>query len=176
MPEYVDICLEISRLEYEHSFRRAEKLDNKVYILLTVCGFVFVMLVNALQNIGSIDIFSPFKSWWIFAYDLFLVIDIVTSIFLLWRLIHLLSGMQLKRYDSNFILEYNMLTEDNTTTARFTIMHYEQARDYNNALIDKRYKLFDGSIIMLILLIMLLVLLNVISGIAANMNTCDLVV
>ena len=31
----VDICMEIARLEYEYSFRRAEKNDNKVYVLLT---------------------------------------------------------------------------------------------------------------------------------------------
>ena len=52
------VAVESSRLEYEHSFRRAERLDNKVYILLTVCGCIFVLLTTAINRVSEIDVFA----------------------------------------------------------------------------------------------------------------------
>ena len=33
-------------LEYKNTFERSDKLDNKVYIVITFCGFVFVFITN----------------------------------------------------------------------------------------------------------------------------------
>lgn len=43
-----DIAYSALLSEYDHCVQRAEKLDNKVYILLTVCAFLFVLLTSVL--------------------------------------------------------------------------------------------------------------------------------
>lgn len=58
LSEKIQIAVESSRLEYEHSFRRAKRLDNKVYTLLTVCGFIFVLLTTAINRVSEIDVFA----------------------------------------------------------------------------------------------------------------------
>lgn len=41
-------------IEYEHQFDRSNKLDNKVYITLTFCGFFFVFITGLLGGISSV--------------------------------------------------------------------------------------------------------------------------
>ena len=41
-----DICFEAIKAEYDYCVTRAEKLENKVYILLAACAFVFVLLTT----------------------------------------------------------------------------------------------------------------------------------
>ena len=107
----VDICMDIARLEYEYSFRRAEKYDNKIYVLLTVCGFILVMFTGAVGNIGEIDILSPLKSGWIAAYDVLLALCIIGIIVVLVSLIYGMSGLKMRRHDSDSILKRDMLSK-----------------------------------------------------------------
>lgn len=48
------VAFDAAKSEYEHSFQRSEKLDNKIYILLTVCAFFFVLLTDLIKGISSI--------------------------------------------------------------------------------------------------------------------------
>ena len=41
------VYYEAARVEYEYAHANSTKLDNKVYILLTVCAFLFPMLCSA---------------------------------------------------------------------------------------------------------------------------------
>ncbi|MBR1657927.1 MAG: hypothetical protein IJ697_05620 [Synergistaceae bacterium] len=164
----IEMCLEIAKLEYEYSFRRAEKFDNKVYILLTVCGFMFVMFMNAVSNIGEIDIFSPLKSNWILAYDILIVLCVTGMITILVRLVYALSGLKLKRHDSNLIIKRNMLSSSPKAIARFTIMRYEIARDYNIRQIDRRYTSLEKSVKILVALAVLLIAISIVSNFAVK--------
>ena len=165
----IEMCLEISKLEYEYSFRRAEKFDNKVYILLTVCGFMFVMFMNAVSNIGEIDIFSPFKSNWILAYDILIVLCVTGMITILVRLVYALSGLKLKRHDSKLILQGNMISKSPRDIALFTIMHYETAKSYNNKQIGERYKSLELSVNILIAVLIMLIMITIAGSFAVKL-------
>lgn len=138
-PEFKDIvslAIESSRLEYEHSFRRVARIDNKAYILLTVCGFIFVLLTSAINKIPKIDVCSYSESNLIVAYDVLLLLSIICIIALLGMLLYSLSGKDYHRYDTYKILEKNLLsTIDLKSFARYTIMKYELAKDYNDRLV-----------------------------------------
>ena len=115
-----DICMDIARLEYEYSFKRAEKYDNKVYVLLTVCGFILVMFTGAVRNIGEIDILHPFRSGWIAAYDILLALCVMGMITVLVRLIYGMSGISMRRHDSDTLLKCDMLSKKPSDIALFT--------------------------------------------------------
>ncbi|MDD6824955.1 MAG: hypothetical protein PUE12_02365 [Oscillospiraceae bacterium] len=80
------VSVESSRLEYEHSFRSAKRLDNKVYILLTVCGFIFVLLTTAINRVSEIDVFAIWNAL-IALYDVSLILSIAGTVVLLLMLI-----------------------------------------------------------------------------------------
>lgn len=165
----VEMCLEISRLEYEYSFRRAEKFDNKVYILLTVCGFILVMFTNAVSNIGEIDIFSPFKSKWIMLYDILFVLNVAGIMTILVRLVISLAGLNLRRHNSNLILERNMILKSPTDIALFTITQYEMAKGYNNVQLSRRYRFLETSVRLLIVLVIMLISITIVSSFAVKL-------
>lgn len=166
----VDICMEIARLEYEYSFRRAEKYDNKVYVLLTVCGFILVMLTGAAGNIGEIDILSPFKSGWIMAYDVLLALCVIGVIVVMVSLIYGMKGLNLKRNDSSELIRQSMTSKMPKFIAMFTIIQYEDAKEYNNAQIAGRYKSLDRTVKMLCIVVVLLVAITIVSRFALQVG------
>ncbi len=160
--EKIQIAVEFSRLEYEHSFRRAERFDNKVYILLTVCGFIFVLLTGAINRISEIDVFD-FNDPLILAYDIVMALSIVVTILLLVVLIHSLSGKKYKRYDSYKILENDLLSDKYNlkTFAKYTIMKYEKAKDYNDQIVTKQFGRLNIAVWLLIVVVVFLLSLTV---------------
>lgn len=164
----VDICMDIARLEYEYSFRRAEKYDNEIYVLLTVCGFILVMFTGAVGNIGEIDILSPFRSGWIAAYDVILVLCVLGMITVLVRLIYGIRGLNLKRHDSGKLIKLGMLSQSKRAIAIFTITQYENAKEYNNAQIGRRYKSLDRTVKILQMVVILLVAVTIVSRFAVK--------
>ena len=47
-----ELSYESTKAEYDHCVQRSEKLDNKVYILLTVYAFLFVLLCDIIKKIS----------------------------------------------------------------------------------------------------------------------------
>lgn len=43
-------------LEYKNSFDRSNKLDNKVYIVITFCGFLFVFITNLFSGLTRLTV------------------------------------------------------------------------------------------------------------------------
>ncbi|MDY3225519.1 MAG: hypothetical protein SOW84_06565 [Candidatus Faecousia sp.] len=43
-------------LEYRNSFERSNKLDNKVYIVITFCGFLFVFITNLFSGLTRMPV------------------------------------------------------------------------------------------------------------------------
>ena len=166
----VDICMEIARLEYEYSFRRAEKYDNKVYVLLTVCGFILVMLTGAAGNIGEIDILSPFKSGWIMAYDVLLALCVIGVIVVMVSLIYGMKGLNLRGCDSSALIRQSMTSKTPKFIAMFTIIQYEEEKEYNNAQIARRYKSLDRTVKMLCIVVVLLVAITIVSRFALQVG------
>ena len=60
-----EICLNAVLEEYQHSVRRSEKLDNKVYILSTICGFIFVFITDIISNLGTFQVPTDIAQTWL---------------------------------------------------------------------------------------------------------------
>lgn len=48
-----ELSYETTKAEYDHCVQRSEKLDNKVYIILTVYAFLFVLLCDIIKKISD---------------------------------------------------------------------------------------------------------------------------
>ena len=48
-----ELSYEATKAEYDHCVQRSEKLDNKVYIILTVYAFLFVLLCDIIKKISD---------------------------------------------------------------------------------------------------------------------------
>ncbi len=137
-----NMTLEISRAEYEHTVKRLDRLDNKVYILLTVCSFLFVMLTSSINNVTKIKAPDTYAGWMIVIIYIATVIGaIILMILLLRRLIGALSSTSLLRLDSTDISDFNMALSDKNQVARYVIGIYEHSTKKNNELIEKNTRL-----------------------------------
>ena len=96
-----DVSFTAAQDEYNHCFQRSAKLDNKVYILLTVCAFLFVMLSEAIKKLSEFAI-PQTKNQLIVegGYIVILTLSVATFIIILVKLIGLLRGIKLSRFDS----------------------------------------------------------------------------
>lgn len=75
-----DIAYSAFLSEYDHCVQRSEKLDNKVYILLTVCAFLFVLLIE------KVDFKTRFTLKWFHDIIIFINNEFVEPFFIdLWR-------------------------------------------------------------------------------------------
>ena len=165
----IGIALESSRHEYEHSFRRAERLDNKAYILLTVCGFLFVPLTASINKTSQVDVFAFCNSSIIFAYDVILILNVIAVLSFLVMLLYPLSGKEYKRYDTTRILENNLLTTvDSKTLCRYTLIKYELAKDYNDILVSEQFKILNYAVWLLIAIVIMLVTLTILGNFLPN--------
>lgn len=50
------LALDSLILEYRNSFDRSNKLDNKVYIVITFCGFLFVFITNLFSGLTRLTV------------------------------------------------------------------------------------------------------------------------
>ena len=57
-----ELSYEATKAEYDHCVQRSEKLDNKVYIILTVYAFLFVLLCDIIKKISGSFLLSFNKS------------------------------------------------------------------------------------------------------------------
>lgn len=152
-----DVSLTLAQNEYNHCFERSAKLDNKVYILLTVCAFLFVMLSDAIENLSEFTI--PTTRCQLFiggGYIALLTLNVIAFIIMLIKLIKLLRGIELKRFDSYEILKKDMIRAEKKQAIHYVCMIYEQCRDYNNRLIEIQYKEFNKCVKLMVTSVILL--------------------
>ena len=142
-----DASLTVAQNEYNYCFERSVKLDNKVYILLTVCAFLFVMLSEAIKKLSEFAIpISRCQLYGERGYIALLTMNIAAFVILLFKLIKLLRGIELMRFDSYEILHRDMIRADKKQTIQFVCMVYEKCRNYNNQLIERQYEQFNTSV------------------------------
>lgn len=152
-----DVSLTVAQNEYNHCFERSAKLDNKVYILLTVCAFLFVMLSEAIKKLSEFTI--PTTRCQLFiggGYIALLTLNVTAFIIMLIKLIKLLRGIELTRFDSYEILNKDMIRAEKKQTVHYVCMVYEKCRDYNNRLIETQYKQFNKCVKLMVVNVILL--------------------
>ena len=108
-----ELSYESTKTEYDHCVQRSEKLDNKVYILLTVYAFLFVLLCDIIKKITDFSFpQNCIQFTLIIAYSVLLAFDIGLYVFILTRLTHLLKGVAIERFKPQIILEKDMINAD----------------------------------------------------------------
>ena len=138
------VTYETAKVEYAHTIHRLDRLDNKVYILLTACAFLFSMVSSALQE--NKLVFLP-KT----VQELLLWISFLSFLDLLIRLILLLRGVALERFNIAMINKYDMVYADKLQATKYICAKYLQCTDHNNSLLEKRYKRYNFCVILMII-------------------------
>ncbi len=91
-------------IEYHNLFDRSNKLDNKVYITITFCGFLFVFitgLFSGISQLGSMG--GGLKAVVTMVYILTCVAVMVSYVYLLIYFMRLLQPEQIVRMDPDIL-------------------------------------------------------------------------
>lgn len=169
-----EAVIEIARSEYEHCIKRMNRLDNKIYILLTVCAFVFIMLTGVIGDIGSIRLPKGlFDSVLLIVYLTLVVVTIIRVIILLKGLINALSTIKLQRFDSADILDYDMVHADISQVAGYVVAIYESSRKINNERIDNKYDTLQKSVDRLVKVSILVIVLALLGAFIPRASMVD---
>ena len=160
-----NLCYQIALAEYEHCIKRSERLDNKIYILLTICAFLFVSLKDAIDVISKLR--YPELCCEVFFSSLYIIFTVFTALrmfFLLKGFISALSSIEIERFDSAEVMERDMVFEEKTRIVKYVIARYEEARDHNNLLIDKRYDILNKGVKNLMWIVVSLIAILILSN------------
>lgn len=163
-----DICFSVVQAEYEHAISRSAKLDNKVYILLTVCAFIFVSLTNYISKISAVkevnERWKPVSVFWQLYYPTAVYMTVLLFVITLVLLIFLLSNINMIRFDSRLVIDKNLVSLSKKQVIRFICSKYVQATMKNMDTLKIRYKIFNFTIFVMILTIIALIFLSIISN------------
>ena len=135
-----DICFEAIKAEYDYCVTRAEKLENKVYILLAACAFVFALLTTQIEKAGKLDVpQSGSELLGIIIYTILLVVAVISNVGMLVMTVSLLKSV------------------------RFIGRLYVQHTSKNNAVLEKGYTAFNRCVNAFCVSIVALIALAIIS-------------
>lgn len=122
-----DICFEVIKAEYDYCVTRAEKLENKVYILLAVCAFVFVLLTTQIEKTGELGMpQSRSELLGIIIYVILLAVAVISNVGMLVMTVRLLKSVRFERLNSGLLLAEGVPDEKDTTAVRFIGRLYVQ--------------------------------------------------
>lgn len=139
-----DIAYSAFLSEYDHCVQRSEKLDNKVYILLTVCAFLFVLLTSVISEAGKFEFpEGGLALGLIITYAVLLVADVGIYVLMLIKLVGLLKSVSFARFNTREILTGNLISETPATISRYIGTKYVRCINHNNSIIEERYKKFN---------------------------------
>lgn len=127
--------LESLRIEYQNLFDRSNKLDNKSYITITFCGFMFVFITSLFGSIPQIQMTGSFPNDAITV--LYIITCIAVAISYVWNLIwfmRLLAPEGIVRLDPDKIATAKLDTCDVQEAERRLITLY---RDIINEDLEK---------------------------------------
>lgn len=127
--------LESLRVEYHNQFDRSNKLDNKVYITITFCGFLFVFITGLFTGISQVQ--KP-EGWLMSGITILYLVSclavILSYVYLLIFFLRLLRPEHIIRLDPE-VLEREHLNDLNQEQAYRKLI--ELYRRVINANLDK---------------------------------------
>ena len=159
-----DICFEAIKAEYDYCVTRAEKLENKVYILLAACAFEFLLLTTQIEKAGKMGLpQSGLELLGIIIYVVLLVVAVISNIGMLVMAVGLLKSVRFERLDAGLLLTEGVPDEKDTTAVRFIGRFYVQHTAKNNAVLEKGYTRFNRCVDLFCVSIVALIVLAMIS-------------
>lgn len=127
--------LESLRIEYQNQFDRSNKLDNKVYIAITFCGFLFVFITGLFSGISKISLpENSVQAVLTAGYILTCVAVMVSYIYVLIFFMRLLQPEQMIRMDPEKLAKAELERMEDLEACRSLILLY---RDIINENLDK---------------------------------------
>lgn len=155
-----ELCQATVKAEYDHTIERANRLDNKVSIMLAFTGIVFIPVIDLAR-----DIFLMTKATYNFK-SVFLMMGIYTNLQMFIAIIILQLSILLPKKYSRIGTASLILGEKprnpKSTMALVIATHYENAILSNNKILDKENKKFITLIILMILSVIMTILLYII--------------
>lgn len=134
------ISFEATKLEYEHCIQRSEKLDNKIYIALTICAFLFVLITDTLKKIAEFNFpKTAIQLGLIISYALLMATILGIYTFSVLNLTKLLKGVPLKRFDTLIILERDFPNCNSIACVRYICSKYTDCIKTNNLILEQRF-------------------------------------
>lgn len=159
----IQIVFDAIKSEYDHSVNRSDKLDNKVYILLSACAFLFIMLSDNIKSVSGMLLLDMNPKVLLFVgFFVSLFVGIVCFIILLILLMILLRGVELNRYRTAELLEEDIAGLDSITALTFVGARLEKCTIKNDEIIEKRFKRFNHCTRLAVVLIIDLIILTLI--------------
>lgn len=131
----VELLFGAMKVEYEALRKRSEKLDNKVYILLTVCAFLFTAFESIFGKFSHNSM--PCASFETFFLTV-ITLTVVLFLILLVLLLLLLKPVWYKWIDPHKI-EKGAFMLKKEHVAQGLCELYQKSWDYNKTLLDSRY-------------------------------------
>ena len=132
----VELSFEAMKVEYEYQRNRAARLDNKIYILLTVCAFLFTSFQSLFTSFNHKSM--PDTSFEVF----FLITGVIVIILLITLLILLLILLSPREYnwlDANEITS-NIFYLKKEEVAKEICEIYQNSWNYNSQILNERNK------------------------------------
>lgn len=164
----LSLCLEVVQEEYRHVVERASKFDNKVYILLTVCAFIFSSLVTLIlesSNLKCVDETLPkINRWANLYYPCFVNITLILFSLTLIALTGLLASIKMYRFQEKNVFEKNLVSLPKEQVTKYICVKYIQATEQNNKKLQHRYIIMNLCVIFLIITVFLTLFLSYISN------------
>lgn len=119
-------------LEYKNSFDRSNKLDNKVYIVITFCGFLFVFITNLFSGLtGLTSPVGPVSTFLTILYIIGCLAVMLAYIGVLVFFLALLRPEKIHRMDPKYLQTEILVTLPEEKTKERLLELYRQTVDEN---------------------------------------------
>lgn len=139
-----EACLNAVFEEYQHSVRRSEKLDNKVYILSTICGFVFIFITDIISNLGTFQLSTDnAQIFLIYSYWVLTIMMSVLYLYTVFRLGILLTAKKTLRLTPDFLILNQVYNIKEKHARIFIASQYIKAINDTNNSLEKSFKKFN---------------------------------
>ena len=132
MEKHYDPVLESLMLEYTNSFERSNKIDNKVYITITFCGFLFVFITGLFSGISGLAMFQGGSASVPAVIYILLCVGVVISyLYLLIYFLRLLQPEHLTRMDPERLDGAHLQGLDDAAASKILIGLYREVINDN---------------------------------------------
>lgn len=142
-----EVCLNAIMEEYQHVVRRSEKLDNKVYILSTICGFIFAFITGIISNL--LDFQMPKNRVQTNLVIIYIILVALMSLFYLYTIYKLgilLTARAIQRLTPDYLLLHKIYDIKEKYARIFIASQYVKAINDSNKILEKCFKEFNGCI------------------------------
>lgn len=155
-----EISFQAVKEEYDYGLKRSEKLDNKIYIILTIFAFLFALLCDNINGIRSFS-FPETQLQLILClfYSVILFVVVACYIGILLMLTQLLKGLTIRRFKPHEVLKVDLAEQAPQVTARFICERYIEAININAVSLENRFKKFNLCVLFLIPIVIGLLIL-----------------